>query len=120
MEQPEPDSAMAMNAAPASERRASRFQPFDKGAPDSTSAMLQSLGLRAGERRFPRSGTKRLISALAARAPDFRPNEDGCCGVLRREYRQSAAAGGPRPHPSAAGNAAAPTGTCAPPTRARI
>src|ERR1700689_5815567 len=77
-----------MNAAPTSERRPRRFQSFDKGAPDSTSAMLQGLGLRAGERRFSRSGTKRLISALAARAPDFRPNEDGRCGVLRREYRQ--------------------------------
>jgi hypothetical protein len=77
IEQPEPVSAMAMNAAPARERRARRFQPFDERAPDSTSAMLQGLGLLAGERRFPRSGTKRLISALAARAPYFRPNEDG-------------------------------------------
>src|ERR1700679_1915064 len=111
---------MAMNAAQASERRASRFQMCDKRAPDSTSAMLQGLGLRAGERRFPRSGTKRLISALAARAPDFRPKEDVCGGVLRRDYRQSAAAGGPRPDQSAAANAAAPTGTCALPARARI
>src|SRR3984957_10865434 len=111
---------MAMNAAPASERRASRFQPFDKRAPDSTSAMLHSLGLRAGERRFPRSGTKRLISALAARAPDFRPNDDGRCGVLRREYRQKrgrrrAAAG-----QSAAANAAAPAGIWAPPAPGRV
>src|ERR1700733_499648 len=99
---------MAMNAATASERRVSGFQPFDKRAPDSTSAMLQGLGLRAGERQFPRSGTKRLISALAARAPDFRPNEDGRCGVLRGEYRQKRGrrrgagpavdrGGGPRP-----------------------
>ena len=56
IEQPEPPSAMAMNAAPASERRASRSQPFDKKAPDSTSAMLQGLGLRAGEAPVPPFG----------------------------------------------------------------
>src|ERR1700679_1011338 len=77
-----------MNAAPTNERRARRFQSFDKGAPDSTSAMLQGLGLRAGGPGFPRSGRNRSISALAGRAPDFRPNVDGRCGVLRREYRQ--------------------------------
>jgi hypothetical protein len=52
---------MAINVAPATERRDGRFQPLEKKAPDSTSTMLYRLGLKAGERHFRRSATKRLI-----------------------------------------------------------